>query len=95
MGVGVTRLRRSDHSIVDVAVVAEVLEGTTVVVSREVEAGEAEVVVAVAVASRVGVPTATQCVAILGGIAHDSLSLPLVVMRSTNSGFCSLGLSVR
>ena len=89
MGVGVTRLRRSDHSIVDVAVVAEVLEGTTVVVSMEVEAEEAEVVAAVAVASRVGAPTATQCVVILGGIAHVSLSLPHVVMRSTNSGFCS------
>ena len=60
----------------------------------EVEAEEAEVVAAVAVASRVGAPTATQCVAILGGIAHVSLSLPLVVMRSTNSGFCSLGLIV-
>jgi hypothetical protein len=87
MGVGVTRLRRSDHSIVDVAVVAEVLEGTTVVVSMEVEAEEAEeaeVVAAVVVASRVGAPTATQCVVILGGIAHDSRSLRHVVMRSTN-----------
>ena len=92
--VGVTKLRRLVHSIVDVAVVAEVLEGTTVVVSMEVEAEEAEVVAAGAVASRVGAPTATQCVVILGGIAHESLSPLHVVMRSTNSGFCFLGLIV-
>ena len=74
--------------------VAEALVETTTVVPMGVEAEEAEVVAGLAVASRVGAPTVTRCVAILGGIARDSLSLLHVVMRLTDPGFCSLGLIV-